>query len=364
MGVFDDVGTVRQEAGSRTVTVDLPSLMASPQAILRPATMAPPDRLRVTDERLSAVTTLIALARQDPGIRAALKAITAEGYLVAGAGDGEGVLVRRGCVGSFWDEVRTGECSLTRSGVAYSYHEPEWGAPARYLVVVFSGMHSDWNHPGLDRYIFPQFRHIGSLTPPGTAVLRLGDLGGISGSFFMDTADAPSNCDDISELIVAAIRRLGLPPQRVCLIGPSKGATGAATHGLRLHLPFIAVDPIVDDTFYREERDDQHFTGAPIFPRRVEEVLAELIDEPGSASPPPGVVLTARGSEISSDALAFARDLRRPCAVHESDDPRVGAHPDVARAVLGPAIAALNALLLGIPVGSTIAAQSTSARQS
>ena len=118
-----------------------------------------------------------------------------------------------------------------------------------YLVVVFSGMHSDWNHPGLDRYIFPQFRHIGSLTPPGTAVLRLGDLGGISGSFFMDTADAPSNCDDISELIVAAIRRLGLPPQRVCLIGPSKGATGAAIHGLRLHLPFVAVDPIVDDTF-------------------------------------------------------------------------------------------------------------------
>ena len=70
--------------------------------------------------------------------------------------------------------------------------------------------------------------------------------------FGMDTADAPSNCDDISELIVAAIRRLGLPPQRVCLIGPSKGATGAAIHGLRLHLPFIAVDPIVDDTFYRE----------------------------------------------------------------------------------------------------------------
>ena len=312
-----------------------------------------PDFIRVADAAITGSGGPIGVGRSDARLHALHKLLAGKGYFIWEGGDGVAKYIARGRIRSFWQPITSGEISMTKDGVLYQMILPEGGNALRRLVVVFSAIHSNYNEASLWRYFPHHYQHLRGLTPGDTAILRIGDLGGVVGSFYGDTLDAPGNATAVSSLIARVIRSLEIPPAQVCLLGSSKGATGAVRHGVALGLPFVAADPVLGDEYYERSRDDAHFTGPEGFTSTKDAVFAELLasERPTGAR---GVFLTSPQSPQHDMVVEYAERLKRPTLLFDSSDYRIADHPWVPGVVLGPTFMAVNALILGwsLPEGT------------
>ena len=118
-------------------------------------------------------------------------------------------------------------------------------------------------------------------------------------------------------------------------------------------VPFVSVDPILDDSYYEIDRSDAHFTGSPVFVESKADMFARLRNGCGGTSGMHGVVFTAPGSRQSEFIQPYVESIDRPLLLAISADPAITRHEEVAPAVLGPTVAAVNSLLLGweLPTG-------------
>ena len=199
-----------------------------------------------TDPSLNPKQDLMKIALSDQRIKLLLLKLTNLGYLLYYHTDGESRFIRHDRVRHHWPAVKSGTISVSDEEIFYSLEEPASGR-IENLVVVFSPVSS---RPRLARYFRPSFATLQKYLAPHTAVLRVADVGGVKGAFYLDTTALPENSFNISRLIDNIAGRFAIHRGKVVIYGASKGGTGAVYHGLASGWQYVAVDPILSDEWY------------------------------------------------------------------------------------------------------------------
>lgn len=267
----------------------------------------------------------------------------------------ESRFIRHDRIVHHWPAVKDGTFTASDDGIVHQFEQPESGE-IRRLVVVFSPINSK---PRLIRYFRPSFATLMKYIPRDTAILRIADVGGVKGAFYLDTSFMPDNSSRIRRLIQSTVDEHGVDADNVVLFGASKGGTGALFHGLTGGWKFVSVDPIVTDSWYEQYENDYHFTAHRVFPRPKQEVFTELVGRVASerrGHSPNSVIVTSSRSPQYAYTSEIIRPLRDSLSVLDSGNPNILKHPDVAPKTIYAQVMAINTLLLGFSFPPGVAA--------
>ncbi|MFI2362742.1 XcbB/CpsF family capsular polysaccharide biosynthesis protein [Promicromonospora sp. NPDC019610] len=298
---------------------------------------------------------LMQAARQDPRARDALNYLTNNGFYIYKVDAGTTRLVQHDELKNLWQAVKSGTYKITPDNNVVYHFSPATNGRTTKLVVVFSPM-TDRLETSINRHFFQTYKAIQKHLVPGTGVLRIADLGGVRGAFYLNTTYLPGNSERISRFISEFIAENAIAQENVVLYGPSKGGSGALHQGLLNAWNFVAVDPILNDAHYEQNHDDVHFTSGGIFPETKESVFGRLAQYARGVQYPewyhPVVVTSHRSPQYEYIGTTLA-----PIGDHitflDSDNQKIKTHSDVPGQTIQHQAMALNALLsgFGLPVG-------------
>ncbi len=147
------------------------------------------------------------------------------------------------------------------------------------LLVVFSSIADlPFNASISRRVFFKNYSTIAKYIPKNTYILRIADLGGVLGSFYLNSNADPDFENKVQSLIHKIQEESRVSDNKTVLYGGSKGATGALYHGIKMGLKTLSVDPIVSDDFYIKKHNDRHFVEGA-FPQCKQDKFNELMNE-------------------------------------------------------------------------------------
>lgn len=266
---------------------------------------------------------------------------------------------QRGSVTSFvhesrldglWNPLKDGTYRRAEDGTVYKLEEPLQTPTRPRLLVLFSSMPPDLFTPSLSRYFTTNFNSIAKFSNKETYILRIADVGGVIGNFYLDTLALPKNTQNIGTLIRDMMAQNGVQPEDVVLLGSSKGGTGALYHGVSLGLKFVAVDPILSDAHYWNKHNDIHFTNNSLFPRRKDEIFTQLLAQND-----------IDGAEEGTQCVIYSRRSPQHKYIHDQflsltdngifidvDSPEIKDHPDVAPNALHVTTTIATTMLAGV----------------
>ncbi len=145
------------------------------------------------------------------------------------------------------------------------------------MLVVFSSI-ADFplNASIKRRSFFRNWDKVKNYIPKNTYILRIADIGGVLGSFYLNSNFDPDFEAKIQNIIKKIANDLFIDKNNIVLFGGSKGATGALYHGITGKYATVAVDPIVSDKYYIEKMNDLHFVEG-CFPVSKEKKFNDLL---------------------------------------------------------------------------------------
>lgn len=296
-------------------------------------------------------TQLIHIAQTDVKARSLLVTLAQFGYYVCRAPKFGTRLVQHDHVANAWKAVADGTYSISDNGTVYKLSGPRHGGAVTSLLVVFSMVATNRFTQLLDRHFAQGFPGLEKSVSGHTAVLRIADLDGVVGGYYMSTVRDPDVPDKIESLIADTARKLGVPMNRVVFYGASKGATGALYMSLRCGVEVVAVDPIVSTVRRRSPDVDPYFVGSEIFPMPLEEQLDLALHGARSRSEEVRrAIVTSRGSAEFGEIVEFASRAGRAVSVVESRDPHISAHHLVAPNSVAITLALINAFTQGLDI--------------
>ncbi|MBP3043600.1 XcbB/CpsF family capsular polysaccharide biosynthesis protein [Arthrobacter sp. zg-ZUI227] len=280
------------------------------------------------------------------------------GYYVYHMVDGVARFVLESHIPQMWHSVREGQYLSSPDGVVYSFQEPKSGGPIRNMVVVFSSIGGDIFGNGLSRYFTQNFRSIQKHVPADTAILRIADIGGVVGSFYLDTHYAPRNTKRVGNLIESMRIANSLDKDSVITYGASKGATGALFHAINSDYRCVCVEPIVNDHYYETRFGDTHFTAADIFVEKKEHTFARAIETYKRRAPSTSakdhesriiVVYSTQSPQAPYLREIIGNHLTKDMSLIDFRHPQISDHPDVSPQSLNLVTMYLNMMCYGIP---------------
>ncbi|MGQ3385071.1 XcbB/CpsF family capsular polysaccharide biosynthesis protein [Glutamicibacter sp. TV12E] len=279
--------------------------------------------------------------------------------VVALAKNGYYSYAQRGTITSFvhesrldvlWNPLKDGIYRRTDDGTVYKLEEPLQKPERPRLLVLFSSMPPDLFTSSLSRYFTTNFNSIAKFSNKETYILRIADLGGVIGNFYLDTLTFPKNTKNIGTLIRSVMTQNGVQSEDVVLLGSSKGGTGALYHGVSLGMKFVAVDPILSDAHYWDKHNDIHFTNNYLFPLRKDEIFTQLLAQND-----------INGADEGTQCVIYSRRSPQHKYIHDQflsltdngifidvDSPEIKDHPDVAPNALHVTTTIATTMLAGV----------------
>lgn len=259
--------------------------------------------------------------------------------------------VQHNTVSETWNRVSSGEY-LIDDGIVYSFTKPLINYDILNLLVIFSSISSDMYQPYLSRYFEQNFSSIQKHIAPNTAILRIADIGGITGAYYLDTYYLKNNESKIQKLIKKISQ--SIDASKTVLFGISKGGSGALYHALLGEYDFLAVDPIVDDHFYLTKCNDLHFV-KNIFLQEKSIKFKNIIENINFPESNIGSVICSPYSEQYNyiSRLLFEK-CSRNFSFFVNNNPKITKHPEVAPNSVPMMTNILNNILHGIYIEKKI----------
>lgn len=127
------------------------------------------------------------------------------------------------------------------------------------LLVVFSHFSGDFGPHISKRMYFNIWPDVQKSLVKDTVVLRIMDYNLSHGSGYINTINFPDYERQVQDLITFVMEQQGIEKKNVVLWGSSKGGTGATYHALLGDYKLVAIDPILDEKWYIENKGDVHF---------------------------------------------------------------------------------------------------------
>lgn len=254
-----------------------------------------------------------------------------------------------------WIPVRDGEYNYSDSGLVYSIEKPQYNKkPPRNLLVIFSSMNSPIYTPSLMRMFTQNFKTITKYISPDTAILRIADLGGVVGSYYMNTQYLKDNEQNIRNLISDVQKDVGA--ENTVLFGASKGGTAALIYSLFGNYDCLMVDPIVSDDWYFEKYNDLHFVKNIISENKqtkFKQLLNNLSNQKNS-SVNRYIITSLNSPQFTYINDTLLDNYGSHFFVMVNDNQYICDHPDVAKQSLHLITSGLNFLLNNIQINHQI----------
>lgn len=293
--------------------------------------------------------SLLNIARREQDVKRLTSRLAMNGFYVYRITDNSSRLVRDGIIAGLWHRVKEGDFKVNNDNLIYSYSPPAVSSPSPRMLVIFSSMSTSIYNPSMMRYFEQNFRSAQKYVPQDTAILRIADIGGVVGAFYLDTVRNPDNTKRVQRLIAATAINNGIALENLVLYGASKGGTGALYHGLTGGYKVVAVDPIVSDDYYMHRYNDSHFTADGVFIEPKDAVFKRLVNrqiefdshltgEPTTAS----VIYSERSPQYPAIETILAAQLSGRLAFFNCINPKIQDHPDVSPNSLNTATMLMN----------------------
>lgn len=300
-------------------------------------------------ENLAASENLLHIARKNDPLRHVVAELSNHGFYLYALRDGVSSYVRHGRIPTLWNKVVNKTYDIDRNGLVYSFAPAPLKSSEPKLLVVFSSIAASMYNASLNRYFEQNFKSINKYVPEDTAVLRIADIGGVLGAFYLNTNYLPRNEQNVQELIGEILKRHGIDRSRTTFYGVSKGGTGALYHAILGGYNATVVDPIVSDDHYVDKYNDLHFTRWVHAQRKQDRFreLAQLRDagrEPSRLA----VVYSRRSPQYPYINEIVGGGFGDIVSFFDSDNPRIKKHPDVGPATINSTVMLINMTLYGL----------------
>ena len=299
---------------------------------------------------------LLDLAMRDASIRAIVVELANHAFFTYMLQNGCTSFVHYSYIRRLWPRVRSGELLINKNNIVYKLESPENGSHPEKLLVVFSSMSDKIRNSSLMRYFTQNFPSIQKFIPSNTAVLRIADIGGVVGGFYMNSYGLPNVEDEIQSLIFDVAKQLNIEKSNTILYGTSKGGSGALYHSVLGDYSGVAVDPILDDDYYIKNFKDAHFSvGA--FPEDKKDKFKNLSKLMGrEISMPKAVIFSKKSPQYNYINSTLGSPLRDHICFFDSRHPEIKTHPDVGVKTNNIAVMLINAYFykIHIPAGFNI----------
>lgn len=225
------------------------------------------------------------------------------------------------------------------------------------LLVVFSSIADfPFNASLSRRMFFKNYSSIAKYIPKNTYILRIADLGGVLGSFYLNSNADPNFENKVQNIIRKIQMEKGINDSHTVFYGTSKGGTGALYHGLKMSIKTLSVDPIVSDDFYINKHNDLHFV-EDAFPEYKEAKFNELMSELNYKQLSFIKIITSPNSE----QFEYIRDIifSKNLSINKYifNNPFIKTHPDVGKHTLSFTTTMLNNLLYNINIDQSFTSE-------
>ncbi|GBG94544.1 hypothetical protein LFYK43_10030 [Ligilactobacillus salitolerans] len=130
---------------------------------------------------------------------------------------------------------------------------------SKKLVVLFAHFSASNEATISKRMYFNIWQNIQKELVKDTMVLRIMDFNLSHGSGYINTVNFPDYEDQVQNLISFIMADQKIDKKNVVFWGSSKGGTGAFYHALLGDYKAVVVDPILDESWYIENKNDNHF---------------------------------------------------------------------------------------------------------
>jgi hypothetical protein len=221
---------------------------------------------------------LYGLARQNTIVKNFVTTLANNGLYLTGSKGGVSTFHKFISASSFSKHVKR-DGILHHKSILYTLEEPIYRSSKNRLIVVFSSAAGlTYNADIATRNFFVNFKSIQKYIPTNTYVLRIADIGGVVGSFYLNNNFNGEVENDTQSLISTIAEKLNIHHNDIVLFGPSKGGVGSLYHALLGGFKCVSVDPVVTGEYYFKNHDDKHFVGG-IFPMEREDSFLALLEK-------------------------------------------------------------------------------------
>ncbi|NYT79830.1 XcbB/CpsF family capsular polysaccharide biosynthesis protein [Alcaligenaceae bacterium] len=284
---------------------------------------------------------LYGLARSDRNAKSLVTQLSNLGYYLTDHKDGISTFYNYKNK-ELYDSILIDQNTSRWKDIYYSIQYPENNIrPSRVIFVFSSVADFPYNQNINRRCFFKNFKNINRYIPYDTAIVRVCDVGGVVGSFYMNNNYDLFFEQKIQEFLRYAYGFLNVSKDNVVLYGGSKGGTGALLHGILGGYKFVAVDPIVSDDFHETAYNDSHFTKGT-FPERKFDRFSRICNE-GSKR---GYIITSSGSPVFEyiRKIADKNNINYIDVVHQD----IKSHPDVGKNTINILMMLVNSMFYNV----------------
>ena len=295
---------------------------------------------------------LIGFSRREKRVNELIVKLASKGFFLVSSSAGNSKFEKFTTAESFKTNVHVENLEIYKN-LYYTLEKPLLNVVPNRLVVIFSSVADRAFNADISvRNFFTNFGTISKYIPQNSYVLRISDVGGIIGSFYMNTNFSNSIEDDIQGLLKFILEENNIAKEDVVLYGGSKGGTSALYHGILGGYKCVSVDPIVSDEYHEMASGDSHFTkeygGYRIYPQTKQDKFTNLMKT--TVIPDNINIIYSEQSPIygAINSVIQKNDLEKKIKYLNVCHPKIKTHPDVAAKTINILMLLMNNLFYGL----------------
>ncbi|RCS69133.1 XcbB/CpsF family capsular polysaccharide biosynthesis protein [Vibrio casei] len=270
---------------------------------------------------------LYANARRYPKVKSLIVKLSNSGFYMTSHSDGKSIFSNYSNIESFQKNSNL-DSKLRYKKLFYTLEPPEIKNKKNNLLVVFSSVSDFPYNANIERRnFFENFKTIRKYIPHNTYILRISDIGGVVGSFYLNNNFNDEVESTIQELLIKVSNDLSIENKDIVLYGVSKGGTASLYHGILGGYKCVAVDPIVCDDYHQKNHNDSHFT-IGTFPQSKKNKFTELMTHDIHKNVN---IIYSQNSPIFNDieTIIKSNDKNNNINLFNIEHPKIKSHPDV-----------------------------------
>ena len=290
---------------------------------------------------------LIGFSRRNRYINELLIKLATKGFFLVSSSNGNSRFEKFTTAKEFKPFVKRDNIQIYNN-IYYTLEEPKLKFASNRLIVVFSSVADRaFNADIATRNFFVNFETIYKYIPQNCYILRVSDIGGVIGNFYMNTTFSNTIEDDIQGLLNYILETYNINKKDVVLYGSSKGATASLYHGILGNFRAICVDPVVSDEYHELYSGDSHFTKPcgeyKIYPQTKQDKFSKFIQN-REIEKDSIYIIYSKQSPIYNDINSIVKknDIENKIIYLDVCHPKIKSHPDVAPNTINIFIAILN----------------------
>jgi len=291
---------------------------------------------------------LIGFSRRESKITELIVKLASKGFFLVSSVKGNSRFEKFTTAENFRTNLKVKNLKIYNN-IYYTLEEPLLKFSNPRLIVLFSSVADRAFNADISiRNFFTNFGTIAKYIPQNSYVLRVADIGGVIGSFYMNTTFSNRVEDDVQGLLKSILDSYSIDKSDVVLYGGSKGGTASLYHGILGGYKCVSVDPIVSDQYHEEDSKDSHFTreynGYKVYPQTKQEKFINLMKTTSDFSNI-NIIYSKQSPIYSSiNTIIKENDLETKINYLNICHPQIKTHPDVASKTINILLSVINNL--------------------